>query len=93
MGGLEAWLLIPLFLLPDVGMAGYLMNPRMGAFSYNLFHHRGIYSLLTATGFYFSIPELEIFGWLGNSHVAMDRMFGFGLKFPDRFSNTHLGEI
>lgn len=26
-------------------------------------------------------------------HIAMDRMLGFGLKFPDAFEHTHLGWI
>ena len=29
-----------LILVPDVFMLGYLINPRIGAFSYNLGHHR-----------------------------------------------------
>jgi len=27
------------------------------------------------------------------SHSAMDRVFGYGLKYPDSFKNTHLGKI
>ena len=26
-------------------------------------------------------------------HIAVDRLLGYGLKFADRFSHTHLGEI
>ncbi|MBN2908988.1 DUF4260 family protein [Polycladomyces sp. WAk] len=24
------------------------------------------------------------------AHIGMDRFFGFGLKYPEKFSNTHL---
>ena len=40
--GLSFWVWILLFFTPDIGMLGYLVNPRIGAVSYNLFHHKGI---------------------------------------------------
>ena len=34
------WLfLVPLLLLPDLSAAGYLVSPRVGAATYNLFHN------------------------------------------------------
>jgi hypothetical protein len=37
-----AWLFWLLFLTPDVGMIGYVINRRIGALSYNLLHHKGV---------------------------------------------------
>ena len=27
------------------------------------------------------------------AHIGMDRMLGFGLKYPTRFSDTHLQRV
>ena len=38
-----AWWWFPLLLLtPDLSMLGYLHNPKTGAFTYNLIHHKGV---------------------------------------------------
>ena len=49
--GLPLWLWVLLFFSPDLSMLGYLVNTRVGAFTYNLFHHRGVALALVATGF------------------------------------------
>lgn len=38
----EWWIFWALLVSPDIGMLGYLINTRIGAISYNLFHHKGI---------------------------------------------------
>src|ERR1700758_109304 len=49
--GLSIWLWIILFFSPDISMLGYLVDTRVGAFTYNVFHHRGLALLIAATGF------------------------------------------
>ena len=34
-----------LFFTPDLSMLGYLANPRLGAWTYNLIHHKGLHAL------------------------------------------------
>lgn len=87
------WLLILLLLSPDLGALGYLANPRFGALTYNLLHHKAVALALFFIGVfsvnvYFQIAGLVIF-----THSSIDRVFGFGLKYPDSFNNTHLGPI
>jgi hypothetical protein len=36
---------------------------------------------------------LSVIGVILFGHSAMDRIFGYGLKFDDDFKNTHLGRI
>ncbi len=36
------WWFFDLFLVPDIGMIGYLLNEKTGAWTYNIFHHKGI---------------------------------------------------
>ena len=80
-------------LLPDIGMIGYILNPVVGAITYNLFHHRLIAIAVYALGFYLDNFELLFTGTILFTHIAMDRVFGYGLKYPDKFKHTHLDTI
>jgi hypothetical protein len=87
------WLFWILFLTPDVGMVGYLINPKIGAFTYNFLHHKGVAILCYAVGLYLRIDALQFTGLLLFSHSAFDRMLGYGLKYNNSFHHTHLGWI
>jgi hypothetical protein len=88
---LPIWALILLFFSPDLSMLGYLGSTRLGAFTYNLFHHRGLALLLVATGFMMHMDFLITGGLLLVAHSSFDRMLGYGLKFTDDFKHTSLG--
>ena len=87
------WWFLVLLLLPDIGMLGYLINTRVGAFTYNLFHYRAIAVGLLIFGYIYGYELLLLIGVMLFSHIAFDRMLGYGLKYPDNFKNTHLGQI
>ncbi|TFB32087.1 DUF4260 family protein [Pedobacter alluvionis] len=89
--GLSVWLWVLLFFAPDLSMIGYLVNTRVGAFTYNLFHHRAVAIVLLAAGFAMHIDVLTSVGLLLVAHSSFDRMLGYGLKFPDDFKHTSLG--
>lgn len=84
---------VVLFLLPDVGMLGYLINTSTGAITYNLFHHKMIALLVLGAGWYLSAPVLTLSGLLLYGHSAFDRVMGYGLKYFDSFKHTHLGTL
>ena len=89
----EWWWFPILLLLPDIGMIGYLVNPKVGAFTYNFLHHRLVAAIvafyaLTDGNEYWKLAAIILF-----AHISMDRVFGYGLKYNDSFSNTHLGVI
>lgn len=89
-----AWWLYPLLLLtPDLGMLGYLIGPSVGAVSYNLLHHRGLAIALYLAGIFIQVPWPQLAGLIMFGHSSMDRVFGYGLKYPDSFQHTHLGWI
>jgi hypothetical protein len=87
------WWFLVLILGPDIGMLGYLLNSKTGAITYNLFHHRGIAIIIYFIGIYFELDILKLIGIMLFTHASMDRIFGYGLKFEDAFTNTHLGRI
>jgi len=87
------WWFLVLLLVPDVGMLGYIINTKVGAVTYNIFHHRGIAVILMLLGYYFNNFGMLLAGVMMFSHIAFDRMLGYGLKYPESFKNTHLGTI
>lgn len=94
-GGFQGpwWLFILLLFAPDLSAVGYLVNTRVGAFTYNLAHHRGVAVAVYLAGI---IVESQPLIWAGIFlflHSTLDRALGYGLKYPDSFQNTHLGPI
>tara|TARA_R110000823_G_scaffold79592_3_gene181558 strand:- start:29443 stop:29793 length:351 start_codon:yes stop_codon:yes gene_type:complete len=90
----NAWWWFPVLLLtPDIGMIGYLFNSKIGAFTYNIFHHKAIAITIGLSGFYLNNSLLILIGVILFSHASFDRIFGYGLKYPDSFKKTHLGSI
>jgi Domain of unknown function (DUF4260) len=91
--GFSFWVFFAWLLLPDISMLGYTINARVGAVIYNLFHHQGIAIIVLLYGFYTASVNIEFAGLILLGHSSMDRVFGYGLKFPDSFKHTHLGEL
>lgn len=87
------WWFVVLLLAPDIGMLGYLFGNKVGAATYNLFHHKGIAVLVYLMGAYIAMPVLQLAGIILFSHSSFDRALGYGLKYDNGFKYTHLGEI
>lgn len=87
------WAAIAIFFAPDLSFVGYLMGPRVGSFVYNIVHVYALGAVLLAIGLTASVPLLAAIGALWLGHAGFDRMLGYGLKLPDGFSSTHLGQI
>ena len=82
-----------LVLVPDVGLAGYVANPRVGAATYNSLHTYlgpAVLALLGLSGVLRDVWPLCVI-WM--AHIGMDRALGLGLKFGSAFSHTHLGTV
>lgn len=87
------WWFAVLFLAPDIGMLGYLVNNKTGAFIYNIFHSKVIAILIYFGGIFEGNEILMFVGLLLFAHSSFDRMLGYGLKFSDHFKHTHLDYI
>ncbi|WP_083441187.1 DUF4260 domain-containing protein [Nitriliruptor alkaliphilus] len=94
-GQLDAswWLFAGLLLVPDVGLAGYLAGPRVGAATYNLTHTvvlplaLGAWALAAGTSTALAVAVI----WL--AHLGMDRAVGYGLKYRTAAADTHLQRV
>lgn len=82
-----------LFFLPDVSFLTFIFSKKLGAISYNIFHHKGFITLLILSGFIFKNDWLLRVGLIFMSHSCFDRVAGYGLKYLDDFDHTHLGWI
>ncbi len=89
-----AWWWYPVLLLvPDIGMLGYLVNPRIGAITYNATHWMVLAVALFIFGYFYGYPLIALAGAIMLGHSSMDRILGYGLKYNDSFKRTHLGML
>lgn len=82
-----------LLLVPDISMFGYLINHKVGAGIYNLFHTYSLPLVVILLSIALSNATALQIGIIWTSHIGMDRMFGFGLKYQNDFKDTHLNRI
>ena len=82
-----------LLLAPDLSALGYLKNVKIGSVLYNLFHTYTIPAVMMIFGLVMnnSLSLMMSLIWL--AHIGMDRMFGYGLKYPTTFHDTHLNRV
>ena len=92
-GHFHWWLFALLLLTPDLSMLGYLANPKIGAAAYNLVHTSAMPILLLSVAIVVPLPPLEPCALIWLAHIGMDRMLGYGLKYPTRFRDTHLQHV
>ena len=72
-------------------MLGYIVNTKIGAYSYNIFHHKAVAGIFLMLGFLLSDNYFLLAGLLLLAHSSFDRILGYGLKYTDNFKHTNLG--
>jgi hypothetical protein len=82
-----------LLLAPDLSMLGYLMNPQVGSVVYNLAHTYVVPLTLAGIGLFASSPLCVLLALIWVAHIGMDRLLGYGLKYPTAFTDTHLQHV
>jgi hypothetical protein len=88
------WILfVVLLLVPDISMIGYVKNTRLGAITYNLVHNYALALIVSALGVLIQNNLVTSSGMILLAHVGMDRLLGFGLKYPTNFKETHLQKV
>ena len=87
------WLFAILLFVPDLSLAAYTINTRIGSAIYNLAHTSVLPLLLAGLclvgGMSFGLQLALI--WL--AHIGMDRTVGYGLKYATHFKDTHLSRV
>ena len=90
----SGWLLfVVLLFVPDVSMVGYAINTRLGAAIYNLVHAYALPAILGLLGLFTANALLVSLSLIWFAHIGLDRLLGFGLKYPTIFKDTHLQRV
>jgi hypothetical protein len=88
------WLaLVLLFLAPDLSMLGYLGGPRLGALAYDVVHTYALPVALALAGVLAEAGLATQLGLIWLAHLGLDRLLGYGLKYPTGFKDTHLQRV
>jgi hypothetical protein len=87
------WWLFALFaILPDIGILAYIGydgTTRWPSLVYNTLHTYAIPILLLIA--FWSFQPVFLLGWV--THIALDRVAGYGFKSATDFKLTHLQQI
>ena len=89
-----SWILFAvLILVPDLAILGYLLGVKIGAAIYNMVHT--LVAPLVLIGFSSACKQLWLvpYGLIWTAHIGMDHLFGYGLKYPTHFRDTHLNRL
>lgn len=74
-------------------MLGYLAGPRAGAAVSNLVQTYTLPLVVLGYGYLVSHALAMQVGLIWMAHIGIDRMLGFGLKYPPGFKDTHLNRV
>lgn len=91
--GANWWLFVVLFFAPDLSFLGYLAGERIGAIAYNTLHTYLLPLLLGILGHLLGNELVLSLAAIWIAHIGADRALGYGLKYSDSFSQTHLGPV
>ena len=91
--GASWWLFAGVWLVPDLSMLGYLVGPGVGARIYNAIHSYTTPATLAVCALLLKSPAVMPFALIWVNHIGVDRLLGYGLKYPAGFGWTHLGKL
>jgi Domain of unknown function (DUF4260) len=88
------WLaLVLLALAPDLSALGYLAGNRVGALTYDLAHTYAGPIVLALAGVLTGTDTAIQLALIWFLHIGVDRLIGYGLKYPTGFKDTHLQRV
>ncbi|HEU6444598.1 MAG TPA: DUF4260 domain-containing protein [Gaiellaceae bacterium] len=87
------WLFALLILAPDVSFLVYLGGPRLGGAAYNLLHNLVFPIALGTAGVLADSEPAAAVSLIWLAHIGVDRLLGYGLKYPTAFKDTHLQRV
>ncbi len=85
--------LLVLALAPDLAMIAYAAGPTGGAFVYDLAHTEALPIALGVVGLLASEALAVQLALIWLVHIGVDRLLGYGFKYPTAFRDTHLQRV
>jgi hypothetical protein len=86
-------LLVVLFLAPDLSFVAFALGPRVGAAAYDVLHTEIFPVALGTVGVVADSETAAKVALIWLAHIGMDRLLGYGLKYPSAFKDTHLQRV
>jgi len=88
------WILfLVLFLVPDLTFFAYLINKKIGSYTYNIMHTYFVPIILITISIIYDYNFGTRIAIIWFAHIGMDRSIGYGLKYPKEFKETHMGKV
>jgi hypothetical protein len=87
------WMFALLLLAPDFAMIGYLGGTRTGSAVYNVFHTYLLPAVLLVAGISLANLWMTHIALIWFAHIGIDRLLGYGLKYPTAFKDTHFQRL
>ena len=91
--GVSWWWFAALILVPDLSAIGYAGGSTLGSWCYDLAHTYVAPALLGVLGYLIHEPVTMAIAAVWFSHISVDRLIGYGLKFAGNPKDTHLSRI
>lgn len=85
------WVFLVLFLWPDLSFIVYAIDKRRGVFAYDAVHTYLGPLVLGLAAWFGGWPAALSFALIWSAHIGLDRLVGYGLRYPARPHITHLG--
>ncbi len=82
-----------LWLVPDLGMLPYFVNPRLGAYGYNALHTYVVPGALVVAALVLPSARLLPYALIWFNHIGFDRFVGYGFKYANAFRINHLNVL
>lgn len=81
---------VVLFMVPDLAFFGYLKSRRVGIYCYNVAHTYLSPAVLFAALTFAGLELADELALIWVTHIAADRLLGYGLKLQTMDRQTHL---
>ncbi len=91
--GYSWWLFALLLLAPDLSAVGYLHSQVVGSLGYNIVHTYVLPIALALVSLLLNFAPGVQAALIWLAHIGMDRLVGYGLKYPDGFKVTHFSKV
>jgi hypothetical protein len=87
------WVFALLLFAPDLSMLGYLGGARTGAAVYNVVHMYLLPAMLLVVSILLANLWMTHGAMIWFAHIGIDRLLGYGLKYPTAFKDTHFQRL
>ncbi len=92
-GDYSWWLFLVLALAPDLAFVGYAAGPTAGAAAYNVTHNLVLPIALGCAGVLWDSDRAVAVTLVWLAHIGVDRVLGYGMKYPTASKLTGTGLI